>query len=154
MDALLFRMRVAVLWVAVAVAVTGSLLLYLLEPGALEEVLAGEMEGEALTSGMGFFMAALGIIPLVMAGVTLLIIDRVSRWVNLIAGLAFGLFGVFAVVSHLSAGDFTAHVLLAGLAGALAFVIAGLGLIGLRQTTSESAASVSEASRYHRPTTA
>ncbi|HEY5651766.1 MAG TPA: hypothetical protein VIW46_09985, partial [Acidimicrobiia bacterium] len=43
----LFRTRVAVLWVAVAIAVSGSVLLYLLVPGALEDLVAGEIEGEA-----------------------------------------------------------------------------------------------------------
>lgn len=154
MDALLFRMRVAVLWAAVALAMTGSLLLYLFEPGAVEGLAAGEMEGEALTEATGFFFVAVGIIPLGMALVTLFVGDRVNRWANLIGGLAFGLFGVFAVVSHLSAGDLTAHVLWAGVAGALAFLIAGLGLVGLRQTTSESAGSVSESSQHHKRTTA
>jgi hypothetical protein len=45
LDALLFRTRVAVLWVAVAVALSGSFVLYMVEPGAIEEMLAGTMEG-------------------------------------------------------------------------------------------------------------
>jgi hypothetical protein len=147
MNTLLFRTRVAVLWVAVAIAVAGSLLLYLFVPGALGDMVAGEMEGEVLTDATGFFFAALGIIPLVMAGVSLLVNERVNRFVNVIAGVAFGLFGVFAVVSHLAAGDFNGHVLMAALAGALAFVIAGLGLAGLRQHPSAAPVQGSEQSR-------
>jgi peptidoglycan/LPS O-acetylase OafA/YrhL len=146
-SALLFRTRVAVLWVAVAIGMSTSLLLYLFVPGALEQMVAGEMEGEALDDAMGFFFMTLGAIPLVMAGVALLVSDRVNRYVNLIAGLAFGLFGVFAVVSHLMAGDFNGHVLMVGLAGALAFLIAGLSLAGLRQPTSSAAARGSEPRR-------
>lgn len=136
MNPLLFRTRVAVLWVAVAIAVSGSLLLYLFVPGALGDLVAGEMEGEALTDGMGFFFAALAIIPLVMAGIALLVGERMNRYANLIGGTAFGLFGVYAVVNHLLAGDFNGHVLMAALAGVLAFVIAGLGLAEFRKPTS------------------
>ena len=153
MDALLFRVRAAVLWVAVAGTTTASLLLYVFEPGAAEGLVAGEMEGETLTSGMGFFLAAIGLVPLVVLLLTLFVADRANHWVNLIAGLAFGAFGVFAVVSHLAEGDFTAHVMLMGVAGAVAFLIAGMSLVGLRQT-SESAASTAEATRYRKPTTA
>ena len=154
MDALLFRTRAAVLWVTVAGTTTASLLLYVFEPGAVEGLLAGEMEGETLTSGMGFFFATIGLIPLVMVLMTLFVADRVNHWVNLIAGLAFGAFGVFAVASHLAGGDFTAHVMLMGVAGAVAFLIAGLGLVGVRHTASESAPSTVESTRYHKPTTA
>ena len=153
MDALLFRVRVAVLWVAIAVALTASLVLFVFEPGAVEDLLAGEMEGEALTNGMGLFLAMFGIVPLVMAGVSLSVSDRANCWVNLVAGTAFGLFGVYAVGSHLSAGDRTAHVLLVAVAGLTAFLIAGIGLVNLR-STSESKASVSGSSRHHKPTTA
>jgi hypothetical protein len=136
MDALLFRTRAAALWLAVAVAMSASLLLHLFAPGALEEMLGGEMEGEALTEAMGFMFATIGIFPVVMAAVTLLVGDRVNRQVNLIAGLVFGLFGVFGVVTHLIDGGFTVHVLMVAFAGAFAFLIAGLSFVGLRQATS------------------
>jgi len=135
MDALLFRTRAAALWLAVALAMTASLVLYLFIPGALEELLAGEMEGETLTEALGFFMSMFGIIPLVMAAVALLVSDRVNRYANLIAGAAFGLFAVFAVVTHTLDGGFNVHVLMVALAGVAAFLIAGLSLARLRTPT-------------------
>ena len=71
LNTLSFRTRVAVLWVAVALALSGSMLLYLFMPGALEELLSGEVEGETLDDAMGFLFAGLVIIPLMMAAVTL-----------------------------------------------------------------------------------
>ena len=65
---------------AVAVALSGSLLLGLVPPGALEDLLAGKIEGEALDDAKGLFLATLLTIPLVLAGVTLLVSDRVNRW--------------------------------------------------------------------------
>lgn len=147
MNTTLFRTRVAVLWVAVAIAVSGSLLLYVFVPGAAEQLVAGEMEGEVLTDGVGFFFATLAIIPLVMAAVSLLVGVRANRALNPIAGLAFGLFGVYAVTSHLLAGDFNGHVLMAALAAALAFLIAGLGLAERRQPLSDTAAPLDEQRR-------
>jgi hypothetical protein len=45
---------VAVLWLAVAVALSGSLLVGVFVPGALEELLAGEIEGQTLTDAVGY----------------------------------------------------------------------------------------------------
>jgi hypothetical protein len=152
MDAYLFRTRVTVLWLAVALAATASFLLYVFMPGALEELLAGEMEGEALTDANLFLLAAFVVIPLVMAVVALLVGDSVNRITSLIIGAAYGLFGVFAVVSHVLEGGFNVHVLMAALGGAGALLIAGLCMAGLRPPTSE-AAQPSESGRPHETTT-
>jgi hypothetical protein len=154
MDALLFRTRVTTLWLAVAIAATASFLLYVFMPGALEELLAGEMEGETLTDANLFLLAAFVVIPLVMAGVALLVSDRVNRYANLIAGAAYGLFAVFAVVSHVLESGFNVHVLMAALGGAGALLIAGLSLDAPQHPTSEPAAPASESSRTDEATTA
>ena len=130
-----FRTRVAVLWLAVAVALSGSLLLGVFVPGALEEMLAGEIEGETLNDAVGFQLAVFVIIPLVMAAVTLLIRDRVNHYVNLIAALAYGLFGVYAVGGEIVDGHFDGHILMTMVACVLGFLIAALALVGLRQPT-------------------
>lgn len=132
--ALSFRTRVAVLWVAVAVALASSMLLGLIEPGAIEEMLAGKIEGEPLTEAVGFQLAMFLIIPLAMVAVTLLIGDRVNRYVNVIVGLGYALYGSFVVVSEIAGGHFNGHVLMAAVACVLGFLIAALGLIGIRHS--------------------
>jgi hypothetical protein len=139
MDALLFRTRVAVLWVAVAVAMAGLLLLFLYVPGALEEMLAGTMEGETLDDTWGILFAALLAIPLVMAGLTLLVSDRVNPYLNLVAGLAFGLLGALPVGEILE-GTFDGHLVMALMAAALGLLIGGLSVVELRQRTARLAA--------------
>jgi hypothetical protein len=136
MNGLLFRTRVAVLWVAVAVAMSGSLLLALYVPGALEELLAGEMEGETLDDTWGLLFAVLVVIPLVMAGVTLLVSDRLNRYLNLVAGLAFGLLGALPVMEILD-GTFDGHVVMALTAAALGLLVGGLSVVELRQAPSQ-----------------
>jgi hypothetical protein len=139
----LFRVRVAVLWVAVAVAVVTALLVYLFLPGALEEILAGEMEGTALTDALSFQFAAFGLVPLVMAVVALLVGDRANRYVNLVAGLLVGLLGPVAFVGHGLECGFNGDSLMFGVAGALAFLIAGLSWAALRKPASQAAATPS-----------
>ena len=153
MDALLFRTRAAVLWLAVAMATTASLLLHLFIPGALEEMVAGEIEGEALTEGLTYFFAVVGSIPVVMAIAALFVRERVNRQVNLIAGLLFGVFGIFAVVTHVVGGEFNVHVLMMAVAGVGAFLIAGLSWAGMRRSRLEPAAPASEPSRHREVTT-
>ena len=135
MDALLFRTRVALLWVAVAVAMSGSMLVFLYAPGAVEEMLAGTMEGETLSDAWTFVLALMVVIPLVLAGVTLLVGDRVNHYLNLVAGLAVGLMGALPVM-EIAEGTFDGHVVMALTAAALAFLIAGISAVGLRQPAS------------------
>ena len=139
MDGLLFRTRVAVLWLAVGVAVSGSMLVGLFEPGAVEELLAGMVEGEPLDDATRLLITVLLIIPLVMAGVTLLVGDRVNLYVNLVAGLAFGLLGVGGAVMEFLGGHFNGHVVMVALSGVFAFLIAVLGVVELRQSSSTGA---------------
>jgi membrane associated rhomboid family serine protease len=117
---------------------SGSLLLGLFAPGALEELLAGEMEGETLDSTSGILFAAMVVIPLVMAGVTLLVSDRVNRYLNLVAGLALALLGALPVMEILD-GNFDGHVVMALTAAALGLLIAGLSVVELRKPTSPEA---------------
>jgi hypothetical protein len=137
MNPQLFRTRAAVLWVAVAVAVSYSVVMYLVGPGALEEALAGEMDGVILDDGLGFQLSVLVCIPLVMAAVTLVAGDRVNRYVNLIVGLLFGFLAAFGMIGELMAGEFNGHVLLVALGCFLAFLVAVLSLVGLRHPTSQ-----------------
>lgn len=153
MDAPLFRTRVSVLWVAVAVAMSASIWLYLFMPGGLEEVLAGEVEGETLDEAMGFFLATVVIVPIVMAAVTLLMGHRVNCSVNLIAGLALGIFGVYAAVRETAADGFNLHILMLAVSAALGLLIAGLGLVGLRQPASPAAGPGPERSGAREETT-
>ena len=77
--------------------------------------------------------------PLVMASLTLLVSDRVNHYMNLVAGLAFGLLGALPVKEILE-GAFDGHVVMALTAAALGLLIGGLSVVELRQTVSTAAA--------------
>jgi len=110
-------------------------------------MVAGEMEGEPMTDATGFMFAALVGVPLVMAVVTLLSGDRRTRYANLVVAVLVGLFAVYAVGSHLLAGDFDGHVVMAGLAGVLVFLAAGLSAAWLRRPASAEVTSGAEPRR-------
>jgi hypothetical protein len=100
--------RTAVLWVAFTAAPAVSLLLWLLvEPTALDEALAGEMEGMASDGAVGYYLALSAVLPLGLAVMTLLLDNRVTRYTNLIAGLLLGAWGLVDLVSHLAGGGST-----------------------------------------------
>jgi hypothetical protein len=145
----LFRTRVTTICLVVATASTALLLFYVYMPGALEELLAGEMGGETLTDANVFQLAGFVIFPLMMAVLVLLVGHRVNRWANLIAGATSGIFCVFAVVGHIRDDGLNAHVLLAAVGGTGAFLIAGLSLAAARNRNSEPATPASESGTSH-----
>ena len=154
MNALQFRTRVAVLWMAVAVATVAQMLLYLLIPGALEDMLAGQIEGEALTAGVGYQMALLVVIPLAMTTMTLLARDRVNRYASLVVGLLVGLLGSLLVGDHVLDGVVNGHVVLAAVAVLLAFLIAGLSAAELRRPGVGAGVIAEEPTGHRHPATA
>ncbi len=154
MDATLFRTREALLWMAATVSLVGSMLLYLLVPGMLGEALAGTMEGEVLDDGLGFQMAAMLGVPVLVVVATLFVGDRLNRYLNVVGGLLFGLLGSYGVGSHLADGEVNGHVALAALATLLAFLIAALGVAALRRPAPDSTATATEPSRHHFDTAA
>ncbi len=148
------RIRVAILWVAWFAASAFALLLWLLvEPTALEEALAGEMDGFASDGGVGYYMAIFAVIPLGLAVMTLQLDNRGTRYVNLIAGLLIGAWGIVEMVGHLVDGEFNASVLVSVAATLIAFLIAGLSVAELRKPVPPPTATAVEQTKLRETTT-
>lgn len=82
-----------------------------------------------------------------------LVSDRVNVYVNLIAGLVSGLLLAGAAVLEVLGRHVDGHVLMGALAAAVAFLIAGLALVELRQratTTATRGIRTGSTSRGHR----
>lgn len=133
MGSILARVRFSVLWLVAGCALAGTMAVFFYEPGVLEEGVAGEMEGDPVTMGMALLNAAMVAIPLTLAAVTLFLPARVSAVTNLVVGVPLGAFGLFAIVTHLAEGAWHAHLTLAALAGAIAWLIVGLSIAELRR---------------------
>jgi hypothetical protein len=133
MRSLVAKVRFAVLWLIAGCALAGSFVVFFAEPGRLEEGVAGVIEGHRVTEGMALQNAAMVALPLVMAAVVLFLPVRASAIANLVVGVPLGAFGLFAVVSELTEGGLPAHVTLAALAAAIAWLIVGLSVAALKR---------------------
>ncbi len=149
------RIRIAILWALWAAAATFSMLLGLLvQPGALEEVLAGEIEGFATDGWVGYYMAVFAIIPLALSVMTLSFDHRATRYTNLVVAAVIAAWGLVEMVGHIADSGFNA-ALLVSIAGMLvALLIAALSVKSLRRTPPERTARTHEVIEPQRKSTA
>jgi hypothetical protein len=85
-----WRIKISVLWLFYAVALTAYMTLAGLEPGVLKEFLdKGTLEGLQVTPEILLLFAIMILTPLVMAFLSLVLKDSVNRWANVIVGAVF-----------------------------------------------------------------
>ena len=113
MEALKCKIKISILWISFAISTSAALIIWLIEPGILEQIMtAKEMLSEKLSAGNIVFFALWWLIPLSMAFLTQILKHSLNRWANLIVGIIFALFTVFYFISHLIKGWFTVANLL------------------------------------------
>ena len=150
MFAQLFKLRVAVLWVSVAVSMAAAWLLGLITPGTLDEMIEGRLDDMAMSDGLAFMMSTYFVVPLVMAGLTLVLSDRLSSYGNLVIGGLIGLFLVLGVVAEAVVLGFDAHLLVSAIGGVFALMIAAMSLTEVRrQSSAERGAAPAESEKVH-----
>jgi len=105
MQILQWKIRISVLWIFMAVAMSAHGVLAFMEPGAMEQI--GEMQ---MGAGMFLFMALFWWVPLVMAVLSVTLKDLANRWTNMILGIVFTALNIFHLIEHLA--DPSAHQIL------------------------------------------
>lgn len=105
MKILQWKIRISVLWIFMAVAMSAHGVLAFMEPGAMEQI--GEMQ---MGAGMLLFMALFWWVPLVMAVLSVTLKDLANRWTNMILGIVFTALNIFHLIEHLA--DPSAHQIL------------------------------------------
>jgi hypothetical protein len=105
MEILRWKIRISVLWIFMAVAMSAHGVLAFMEPGAMEQI--GEMQ---MGAGMLLFMALFWWVPLVMAVLSVTLKDLANRWANIILGIVFTALNIFHLIEHLT--DPSAHQIL------------------------------------------
>ena len=105
MEILRWKIRISVLWIFMAVAMSAHSVLAFMEPGAMEQI--GEMQ---ISAGMFLFMALFWWVPLVMAVLSVTLKDLANRWTNIILGIVFTALNIFHLIEHLA--DPSAHQIL------------------------------------------
>lgn len=110
--ALRWRVQVTVLWLVLASGMSAAMLLYLMEPGSIDKVRSGKVEGMDLGSfAVQVQFAIFWIVPWAMAFLTLVFRDTLDRWVNGVLGLVVASFYAMDVAGHMGDGGFTGEAL-------------------------------------------
>jgi len=97
MKILQWKIRISLLWIFMAVAMSAHGVLAFMEPGAMEQI--GEMQ---MGAGMLLFMALFWWVPLVMAVLSVTLKDLANRWTNMILGIVFTALNIFHLIEHLA----------------------------------------------------
>jgi hypothetical protein len=84
-----WKVKISVLWLFAAVAFVAHGMLSLLEPDAIAQVMAGEIEGMKITPELILLFAVCVLVPLVMAFLSLTLKESINRWANIIVGAVF-----------------------------------------------------------------
>lgn len=123
MDELAWKMRITVLWLIMAVGTSASWILFIVGPGVMEEIIAGEMEGMQISQGLLAVFALFWLISFIMAFLTLILKGSANRYPNAVLGLIFAIFLIIDIAGHLSRGEaFGGHCLM-GVAGVIVGVL-------------------------------
>lgn len=113
MEVPMWRIRIMVLWLILAICMSASMILFLMAPGAIEDIIAGEMGGMEVSEGMLAVFAIFWIIPFIMAFLALILKVVYNRWANVILGLFFTIFLIVDIAGHASRGEgLGGHVLM------------------------------------------
>ena len=112
METLLLKIKIAILWIFLAVAMSASMILWLMGPGAIDEIMSGMMEGMSISTGLLLFFALFWLIPLIMSFLSVTLSDNVNRKANIILGAIFTIFYIGHLFMHLVRGPLTILILL------------------------------------------
>jgi hypothetical protein len=127
MRSLMWKLRIATLWVFYSVGMILLFLLVLMEPGMIDRIRNGQlMEAVTVDGTATLEMSGFVLIPMALAVLTFVLSDTVGRWVNVVAGLFFGAMMVWDVFEHWGAAVMAAPVVsaLVALSGLLVVVVA------------------------------
>lgn len=103
MEVLALKMRLAVLWIFVAVTMSANTILYFIVPGVIDEIRAGEVVGMQAGQGLLLVMAIMYYwVPLVMAVLSLTLKDRANRWASIISSIFYVGFIFFELVMNVT----------------------------------------------------
>ena len=92
------KIRMIVLWIWAAIAISAHSCLTFLQPGMIEKVISGEM---VVGPGMMVFMAFFWLIPLIMAFLSITLKDNANKWTNRILSIIIAILSLFHLSEHI-----------------------------------------------------
>ncbi len=98
-----WKIKLAVFWLFIAVTMSANTILYLIVPGVIDEIRAGEIVGMQAGAELILGMAiAYFWVPLVMAVLSLTLKDKANRWANIILGVFYAGFILFELTMNVT----------------------------------------------------
>jgi hypothetical protein len=98
-----WKIKIAVSWLFVSVTMSANTILYLIVPGVIDEIRAGEVVGMQATPELLLVMAITYYwVPLVMAVLSLTLKNKVNRWANIILGIFYVGFILFELTMNIT----------------------------------------------------
>ena len=108
-----WKLKTSVLWLIYTVAFLAVMMLGTLEPGVLDQFLdTGEIGGMMIGQELLLFFAVMMLVPLVMAFLSLTLKDSTNRWANVIVGIVYTGFQLFALIETLTLSTVYAYAVL------------------------------------------
>ena len=102
MENLALKIRLSVLWIFMAVAMSAHSVLAFMEPDAIEMIESGEIWMGMDPAGMMLFMALFWWVPLVMTFLSVTLKDSSNRWTNIIVGVVFTGLNIWHLAEHIA----------------------------------------------------
>jgi hypothetical protein len=99
-DLSLYKMRFSVLWLLWVVTDLATGMLWLIEPGVIDEIKAGEILGVVVGSEMLLLGAVIYLVPLAMAFLSLTLKGSTNRWTNLIVGAVYTVYELTEIIEQ------------------------------------------------------
>ena len=116
-----WKIKIAVLWLVGMLANLTRELILLLEPGVIEQIMAGEFEGWTISPALMLLLSVIFLIPLIMAFLSLVLRNSVNRWANIIVILVYLAFNLVLLARYLM--NSSAYAVLLNLTGDVAAVL-------------------------------
>jgi len=102
MENLALKIKLAVLWLFVAVSMSTASVIFFMVPGVIEEIMEGEIVGMQIGHELLLMMAITYFwVPLVMAVLSLTLKDKANRWANIILGIFYTGFILIELISNI-----------------------------------------------------
>jgi hypothetical protein len=107
MEHLTLKIRISVLWIFMAVAMSAHSVLGFMDRDVVEQM--WEMQ---MGAGMLVVVALFWLVPLIMAALSLTLEDSANRWANIVLGIVFTLINIWHLVEHLTTGPAVHQILI------------------------------------------
>ena len=108
MELLRCKTRIAVLWLIQAIGMSAAMILFFMEPGFLEDIMAREVLGMEIGEGVMFWLAIFWFIPWIMAWLSLTLKASTNRWISFVFGILFAIYLIIGLIAQSAEGRYAA----------------------------------------------